>query len=117
MLRDIKGGAKAEKVYADLSQYGDKWDGVDLTFSWTATSGNQLYPTLDNGGLPKGDLRSWQKLVVVVDELSNCDFFRVPVGRFEIGCRCLYRQTFQHGRAAYPDTASGRWRLRHSLPL
>ena len=73
------GGAKAEKVYADLSQYGDKWDGVDLTFSWTATSGNQLYPTLDNGGLPKGDLRSWQKLVVVVDELSNCDFFRVLV--------------------------------------
>ena len=71
--------ANAEKVYADLSQYGDKWDGTDVSFSWTATYGNQLTPTLDALGLPKGDLRNWQKLVVVVDELSNCDFFRVLV--------------------------------------
>lgn len=73
------GGAKAEKVYADLSQYGDKWDGNDLTFSWTATYGNQLGPNLDAIGLPKGDLRNWEKLVVVVDKLTNCDFFRVLV--------------------------------------
>ena len=73
------GGAKAEKVYADLSQYGDKWDGTDLTFSWNAQWGNQLGPNLDAVGLPKGDLRNWQKLVVVVDELNNCDFFRVLV--------------------------------------
>ena len=73
------GGANAEKVYADLSQYGDKWDGNDLTFSWTATYGNQLGPNLDQIGLPKGDLSTWTKLVVVVDELNNCDFFRVLV--------------------------------------
>ena len=73
------GGAKAERVYANLSQYGNKWDGTDVTFSWDATWGNQLGPNLDAIGLPKGDLRSWQKLVVVVDELNNCDFFRVLV--------------------------------------
>ena len=75
------GGAKAEKVYADLSQYGDKWDSenLTLTFSWTAPWGNQLAPNLDAIGLPKGDLSSWQKLVVVVDELINCDYFRVLV--------------------------------------
>lgn len=73
------GVANAEKVYADLSKYGDKWDGTDVSFSWTATYGNQLGPTLDAIGLPKGNLSSWQKLVVVVDELNNCDFFRVLV--------------------------------------
>ena len=71
--------ANAERVYADLSQYGDKWDGTDVTFSWNATWGNQLGPNLDQIGLLKGDLRSWEKLVVVVDELNNCDFFRVLV--------------------------------------
>lgn len=72
---------KAEKVYADLSQYGDKWDGTDVTFSWSASWGNQLSPNLTDAsvGIPKGDLRSWQKLVVVVDELTNCDYFRVLV--------------------------------------
>ena len=69
----------AEKVYADLSQYGDKWDGTDVSFSWTATYGNQLAPVLTDIGLPKGDLSSWEKLVVVVDELTNCDFFRILV--------------------------------------
>ena len=73
------GSAKAEKVYADLSQYGAKWDGTDVSFSWTATYGNQLTPSLETIGLPKGNLSSWQKLVVVVDELNNCDFFRVLV--------------------------------------
>lgn len=73
------GVANAEKVYADLSQYGEKWDGNVLTFSWNAQWGNQLAPNLDAIGLPKGDLRNWQKLVVVVDELNNCDFFRVLV--------------------------------------
>lgn len=73
------GEAKAEKVYADLSQYGAKWDGTDVSFSWTATYGNQLTPSLETIGLPKGNLSSWQKLVVVVDELNNCDFFRVLV--------------------------------------
>lgn len=71
----------AERVYADLSKYGDKWDATEgvLTFSWTTTTGNQLGPNLDAIGLPKGDLRNWEKLVVVVDELKNCDFFRVLV--------------------------------------
>lgn len=74
------GGVKAEKLYADLSKYGDKWDGTDVSFSWNATYGNQLGPNLtDAPGLPKGDLRNWQKLVVVVDELTNCDFFRILV--------------------------------------
>lgn len=73
------GEAKAEKVYADLSQYGAKWDGTDVSFSWTATYGNQLTPSLETIGLPKGNLSSWQKLVVVVDKLNNCDFFRVLV--------------------------------------
>ena len=72
-------GANAEKIYADLSKYGDKWDGTDVTFTWTAPWGNQLGPNLTEIGLPKGDLRNWQKLVVVVDELTNCDFFRVLV--------------------------------------
>ena len=70
---------KAEKVYADLSKYDEKWDGEDLNFSWTATYGNQLFPKLDEIGLPNGDLSSWEKLVVVVDELNNCDFFRVLI--------------------------------------
>ncbi len=70
------GAANAEKVYADLTQYTSNWDGADVSFSWTATYGNQLLPALD---LPTGDLRSWEKLVVVVDELTNCDFFRVLV--------------------------------------
>ncbi len=73
------GAANAEKVYADLSQYGDKWDGTDVSFEWSAPWGNQLGPNLDAIGLPKGDLRKWEKLVVVVDELNNCDFFRVLV--------------------------------------
>ncbi len=73
------GSMNAEKVYADLSMYGDKWDGTDVSFSWTATYGNQLTPSLTGYGLPKGDLRSWEKLVVVVDELTNCDFFRILV--------------------------------------
>ena len=73
------GVANAERVYADLSKYGDKWDGTDVTFSWTAPWGNQLGPNLNEIGLPSGDLRTWQKLVVVVDELNNCDFFRVLV--------------------------------------
>lgn len=73
------GVANAERVYADLSKYGDKWDGKDVSFSWTATYGNQLIPSLTEIGLPKGDLRSWNKLVVVVDELANCDFFRILV--------------------------------------
>ena len=73
--------ANAERIYADLSQYGDKWDGNVLTFSWTAPWGNQLGPNLDQIGLPKGDLRSWEKLVVVVDEngLIDCDYFRILV--------------------------------------
>lgn len=77
----VAGSASAERVYADLSKYGDKWDATNgvLTFSWTTTTGNQLGPNLDAIGLPKGDLRNWEKLVVVVDELSNCDFFRVLV--------------------------------------
>jgi hypothetical protein len=75
------GGVKAEKVYADLSKYGDRWDGTSVSFSWTAIFSNQLVPELTSNdvGLPKGDLRSWEKLVVVVDELTNCDFFRVLV--------------------------------------
>lgn len=74
------GGVNAEKLYADLSKYGDKWDGTDVSFSWNATYGNQLGPNLtDAPGLPKGDLRNWQKLVVVVDALTNCDFFRILV--------------------------------------
>lgn len=77
----VAGSVSAERVYADLSKYGDKWDATEevLTFSWTTTTGNQLGPNLDAIGLPKGDLRNWEKLVVVVDELSNCDFFRVLV--------------------------------------
>ena len=71
--------AKAETVNADLSKYGDKWDETDVSFSWTATYGNQLTPNLTEIGLPKGDLTSWEKLVVEVDELNNCDFFRILV--------------------------------------
>ena len=68
----------AEKLYADLSKYTNNWDAGNsvLSFQWTATYGNQLQPELD---LPKGDLRSWEKLVVVVEELNNCDFFRILV--------------------------------------
>ncbi|MBQ9640915.1 MAG: hypothetical protein IJV06_05100 [Bacteroidaceae bacterium] len=72
-------GVQAEKVFADLSKYNEKWDGTDVSFSWTATYGNQLSPELTECGIPKGDLRNWEKLVVVVDELTNCDFFRVLV--------------------------------------
>lgn len=77
----VAGSVSAERVYADLSKYVDKWDAANgvLTFSWTATYGNQLGPNLDDIGLPKGDLRNWEKLVVVVDSLKNCDFFRVLV--------------------------------------
>ena len=53
----------AEKVYADLTKYGEKWDGEDLNFSWTATYGNQLFPKLDEIGLPNGDLSSWEKQI------------------------------------------------------
>ncbi len=66
----------AEQVSADLSKYGERWDGTAVSFSWTATYGNQLQPELD---LPKGDLRGWEKLVVVTDELTNADFFRILV--------------------------------------
>ena len=79
----VAGSASAERVYADLSQYGSNWDAEKgiLTFSWTAPWGNQLGPNLDQIGLPKGDLSTWEKLVVVVDEdgLINCDFFRILV--------------------------------------
>ena len=71
--------ANAEKVYADLSRYGERWDGTDVTFSWNAPWGNQLGPNLSDIGLPTGDLRSWEKLVVVVDELTDCDYFRILV--------------------------------------
>ena len=80
LLFGVMGGVNAEKLYADLSKYGDKWDETDVTFSWNGTFGNQLAPNLtDAPGLPKGDLRNWQKLVVVVDALTNCDFFRILV--------------------------------------
>lgn len=79
MLVVAVSGVKAEKVYADLTQYGDKWDGTDVTFSWTAPWGNQLGPNLTDIGIPKGDLRNYEKLVVVVDEMTNCDYFRVLV--------------------------------------
>ncbi len=68
--------ASAEQVSADLSKYADNWDGTAVSFSWTAQWGNQLQPALD---LPTGDLRSWEKLVVVTDELTNADFFRILV--------------------------------------
>lgn len=71
-------GVHAEKLYADLSKYASNWntETSTLSFSWTATYGNQLQPALD---LPVGDLRGWEKLVVVVEELNNCDFFRILV--------------------------------------
>ncbi len=65
-----------EKVSADLSKYGDKWNGTSLSFSWNATYSNQLYPVLD---LPTGDLGVYKKLVVETSEITNADFFRVLV--------------------------------------
>lgn len=70
--------AKAATSEADLSKF-DSWNGTNISFSWTATYGNQYAPNLTDIGLPKGDLRGWEKLVIVVDELKNCDFFRVLV--------------------------------------
>ena len=69
--------AKAEKVYADLSQYSS-WNATDknVTMTWTGTYGNALSPNLN---LPTGDLSGFTKLVVETDEINNADFYRILV--------------------------------------
>lgn len=74
--------ANAEKVYADLSKYANNWADGKLSFSWTATYGNQLQPGLavaEGDNVFAGDLSGWENLVVEVDELHNCDFFRILI--------------------------------------
>lgn len=77
-------GANAERVYADLSKFGERWDATNgvLTFSWTARWGNQLQPELNvaaGANAFKGDLTSWEKLVVEVSEINVATFFRILV--------------------------------------
>jgi len=71
-----------QRIYADLSKYATgsngSYDGIDLIFSWNTPWGNQLGPSLNdtNIGLPTGDYTSY-KLVITVDEIINCDYFRI----------------------------------------
>lgn len=85
-----------EKVFADLSKYGDKWNGTSLSFSWNATYSNQLYPVLD---LPTGDLGVYKKLVVETSEITNADFFRVLVYN---GANLDHSNTFKVSKTSRP---------------
>ena len=67
--------AKTEKVHATFenpSNTNTTWDSATNTFTWTATSWNQLR----NIGLPNGDISKYKKLVVDC-EIKSGEQFRI----------------------------------------
>ena len=73
------GGAKAEKLYADLSKLSNgpvsTWDATTNTITWTAQSNNMI----SNFDFAAGDYSSWEKVVVKVTSIDNCIGVRIQI--------------------------------------
>ena len=79
MLVVAAGGAKAGKLYADLTKLSNgpvsTWDGTTNTMTWTATSNNMI----SNFDFAAGNYRAYSTISITVSDLSNAAGIRLQI--------------------------------------